>query len=204
MQIDVLSHKNLCCGAKTDVQGSPVSVSDRTWDRLLDVEVGNKEHRLYGGSQYHRTLREFHLASRCLRLPTITEDEIANAAGVGEIHDGVNFLHAACVIALEKARLSFEPLLEALRVRVTHAMDRLCPVTEYMLRETGERAKIAESYKKKGEVDDLAIKGASDISQNPQFRNLVRNIFERFVHQCSQNVSAFAHPSLVSHHRFMF
>lgn len=164
-------------------------MSDRTWDRLLDVEVGNKEHRLYGGSQYHRTLREFHLASRCLRLPTITEDEIANAAGVGEIHDGVNFLHAACVIALEKARLSFEPLLEALKVRVTHAMDRLCPVTEYMLRETSERAKISESYKKDGEVGHPSFNGVSDISQNPQFRNLIRNIFERFVHKCSQNVS---------------
>lgn len=108
---------------------------------------------------------------------------------MGEIHDGVNFLHAACVIALEKARLSFEPLLEALKVRVTHAMDRLCPVTEYMLRETSERAKISQSYKRTGEGYDPSVKGASDISQNPQFRNLVRNIFEKFVHQCSQNVS---------------
>jgi len=175
----------------SDVQGSPVSVSDRTWDRLVDVEVGNKDHRLYGGSQYHRTLREFHLASKCLRLPTITEDEIANAAGVGEIHDGVNFLHAACVIALEKARLSFEPLLEALRVRVTHVMDRLCPVTEYMLRETGERAKIS-SYSNMEEDSDSSITGASDISQNPQFRQLVRSIFERFVAECSKSVSVVA------------
>lgn len=178
-----------------------MSVSDRTWDRLVDVEVGNKEHRLYGGSQYHRTLREFHLASRCLRLPTITEDEIANAAGVGDTHDGVNFLHAACVIALEKARLSFEPLLEALRVRVTHVMDRLCPVTEYMLRETQERAKVSTAYKNedrggRGESDS-AVKGAADIAQNPQFRQLIRTIFDRFVTQCSCSVSTMLHSTMV-------
>ncbi len=32
--------------------------------------------------------------------------------GMGEIHDGVNFMRAACVIAIEKAQISFEPLLE--------------------------------------------------------------------------------------------
>lgn len=164
-------------------------MSDRTWDRLVDVEVGHKEHRLYGGSQYHRTLREFHLASRCLRVPTITEDEIANAAGVGDTHDGVNFLHAACVIALEKARLSFEPLLEALRVRITHVMDRLCPVTEYMLRETQERAKISTYTHEDGKTGrETSASGAADISQNPQFRQLIRSIFDRFVTECSISV----------------
>ena len=34
--------------------------------------------------------------------------------GMGEIHDGVNFMRAACVIAIEKAQISFEPLLEVL------------------------------------------------------------------------------------------
>lgn len=32
----------------------------------------------------------------------VTEDEIANAAGVSDMHDGVNFMRAACVIAVEK------------------------------------------------------------------------------------------------------
>ena len=54
-----------------------MSVSMRTWERLVDEQVGSKGHRLYGGSQYHRTVREFNLASRCLRLPTISEDEKA-------------------------------------------------------------------------------------------------------------------------------
>ena len=129
-----------------DVQGSPVSVSDRTWERLVESEVGHKDHKLYGGSQYHRHSVNFIWHRDACALPTITEDEIANAAGIGDTHDGVNFLHASCVIALEKARLSFEPLLEALRVRITHVMDRLCPVTEYMLQETQARAKVYQLY----------------------------------------------------------
>ena len=37
-------------------------------------------------------------------LGQVTEDEIANAAGVSDMHDGVNFMRAACVIAVEKVR----------------------------------------------------------------------------------------------------
>jgi hypothetical protein len=170
-----------------------MAVSDRTWERLVEADVGNTNHRLYGGSQYHRTLREFHLAARCLRTPTIAEDEIANAAGMGETHDGVNFLHAACVIAVEKARVSFEPLLGALSLRMAHVMDRLCPVTEYMLREGRERSKVASftnleldtrgSASEKGRIEQ-----SMDISQNPQFRQLIRSIFEKFVRSCADSV----------------
>lgn len=35
----------------------------------------------------------------------MSEDEIANAAGISDMHDGVNFMRAACVIAVEKVRL---------------------------------------------------------------------------------------------------
>ena len=31
---------------------------------------------------------------------------------MGDVHDGVNFMRAACVIAVEKAKASFEPMLE--------------------------------------------------------------------------------------------
>ena len=159
----------------------------------MDAEVGNRDHRLYGGAQYHRSLREFSLASKCLRTPMITEDEIANAAGVGSTHDGVNFLHASCVIALEKARKTFEPLLGTLVVRMTHIMSRLCPVTEYMLREDRDRGKLSNFQgRKSGKEGDPAFdqaEHAMDISQNPRFRELIRTIFENFVQECADAVS---------------
>ena len=194
-----------------------MAVSERGWDRLVQSDVGNKDHRLYGGSQYHRALREFSLATRyvhersertrqngrrasdtftrarflplqltlahayfarrCLRLPTITEDEVANAAGVGDSHDGVNFLRAACVIAVEKARTSFDPLLDSLKLRTNHVMERLFPVAEYMLRQKMERGA------KGGKIGASPVGG--EIIHNPQFRELVKTIFENFIEQCS-------------------
>ena len=166
-----------------------MSVSDRTWEHLLVAEVGNTQHKLYGGSQYHRVLREFNLATRCLRLPTITEDEIANAAGIGETHDGVNFLRAACVIALEKAQISFDPLLEALRLRISHIMGRLCPVSEYMIRQKHERKSASFQYLQDGRSNNEGGGFfATDIAHNPQFRQLVRTLFDEFVQKCSDNV----------------
>jgi len=171
-----------------------MAVSDRTWERLVGSEVGNKDHRLYGGSQYHRSLREFTLASKCLRTPIITEDEIANAAGVGEVHDGVNFLQASCVIAIEKARQSFEPMLNTLLFRMTHVMSRLFPITEYMLRESRDRGKII-NFRFPGKQDSGTtledVEQAMDISQNPQFREVIRTIFEEFVEKCANSVSLF-------------
>ena len=43
-------------------------------------------------------------------------------------------MRAACVIAVEKAKSSFEPMLEALRHRSVHIMRRLFPVVEDMVR----------------------------------------------------------------------
>jgi GTPase SAR1 family protein len=201
---ETLLQEATAAGSFHSVQNSPMSVSDRTWERLISGEVGHQDSRLYGGAQYHRTLREFNLATKCLRLPTITEDEIANAAGMGTTHDGVNFLHAACVISLEKARVSFEPLLEALRYRVAHVMERLCPVTEYMLRETKEAYQV--STHKFFDQDNGPLTGANkatDIAQNPQFRALIRQIFEKFVKHCSDNALSKCRDDLTAMTRYV-
>jgi hypothetical protein len=161
-------------------------VSSRTWERLVLSEVGNAEHRLFGGAQYHRVLREFTLATRCLRLPAVSEDEIANAAGLGDRHDGVNFLRAACMIAVEKAQTSFDPMLEALRMRCVHIMGKMYFVSEYMLRQKRER----NLYSYPGLVrNDGAPTSETDITQNNLFRQLVRTIYEKFTQKCSDSVS---------------
>ena len=190
-------------GSFHDIQGCPMGVSDRTWDRLLDTDVGNREHKLYGGSQYHRTLREFQLAVRCLRFPTITEDEIANAAGIGETHDGVNFLHSSCTIALEKARVSFEPMLARLQMRMNHVMNRLAPVTEYMIRENRERAKLQSYTMDEDDNSDDSMEQTTDISLNPQFRQLIRTIFERFVQRCSNSAMTKCRDDMISITRYV-
>ena len=178
---ETLAGENLASGSFHD--RCAMAVSEPTWERLVASEVGNKNHKLYGGSQYHRALREFNLATRCLRLPVITEDEVANAAGVGDTHDGVNFLRAACVIAVEKARTSFDPLLDSLKMRTGHIMDRLFPVAEFMLKQKMER-------QAKGGVPGAPAEQErrnAEVIHNPRFRNLVKGIYENFIDKCSES-----------------
>jgi GTPase SAR1 family protein len=200
---ETLSQEKESVGSFHDVQGCPMAVTERTWERLVATEVGNQEHKLYGGAQYHRAMREFFLATRCLRLPTITEDEIANAAGIGDTHDGVNFLRASCVIALEKARTTFDPLLESLRIRMTHIMGRAEPVTEYMILQKREKATSSYSYNIRNGPDMPSSKSLTDITQNPQFRQLVRTIFEKFVQKCSDSTMMRCEDDLTALTRFV-
>ena len=177
-----------------------MAVPARAWDNLVASQVGNRDHRLYGGSQYHRVLREFNLASKCLRLPTITEDEIANAAGVGDTHDGVNFLRASCVIALEKARISFDPLLDALRLRMTHVMGKLCNIGQFMMKHKHESSTLSGFYL--GE-DQSRMSRTSDLTQNPQFHQLIHSIFDKFVEKCSESVSSIQSHNIWFLHLFI-
>ena len=96
-----------------------------------------------------------------MSVPAVTEDEIANAAGMGDVHDGVNFMRAACVIAMEKAKASFEPMLEALRHRSVHIMRRLFPIVEHMVRKGGSNLPL-DSY-------------------NKPCQEMIRHIYEKFV-----------------------
>ncbi|CAM9746455.1 unnamed protein product [Ascophyllum nodosum] len=133
------------------------------WDRMMEIEVGNGDNKLFGGAQYHRVLREFNFAIRHMNPPEVTEDEIANSAGVSDMHDGVNFMRAACVIAVEKARSSFEPVLDALRVRTVHVMKRLFGVVEHML--TADGLHMSEAHQK-------------------PFGLIVKRVYEDFVEKC--------------------
>jgi GTPase SAR1 family protein len=138
-------------------------VNSEAWQHLLELEVGNGKHKLFGGAQYHRALREFTVAVRHMGTPIVTEDEIANAAGIGDVHDGVNFMRAACVIAVEKAQQSFEPMLEALRHRAVHIMRRLYPVVEHIIRKSGA--------------------GLPMDNYNRPFADMIRRSYDKFVEQ---------------------
>ncbi len=44
-------------------------------------------------------------------VPGFSREEIVNACGIDDFHDGVNYTRTACVIAVSKARDMFEPFL---------------------------------------------------------------------------------------------
>ena len=51
-----------------------------------------------------------------MACPDISREEIVNACGVDELHDGVNYTRTACVIAISKAQDLFEPFLHQVRL----------------------------------------------------------------------------------------
>ncbi|CAI8614781.1 unnamed protein product [Vicia faba] len=53
--------------------------------------IPNAGMRLYGGAQYHRAMAEFHFVVGGIKCTPITREEIVNACGVEDIHDGTNY-----------------------------------------------------------------------------------------------------------------
>ncbi|XP_021751336.1 dynamin-like protein ARC5 [Chenopodium quinoa] len=100
--------------------------------------IPNAGMRLYGGAQYHRAMAEFRFVVGGTKCPQITREEIVNACGVEDIHDGTNYSRTACVIAVSKARDTFEPFLHQLGHRLLHILKRLLPICIYLLQKDGE------------------------------------------------------------------
>ncbi|KAE8009123.1 hypothetical protein FH972_005576 [Carpinus fangiana] len=100
--------------------------------------IPNAGMRLYGGAQYHRAMAEFRFVVGGIKCPPIMREEIVNACGVEDIHDGTNYSRTACVIAVAKARDTFEPFLHQLGGRLLHILKRLLPISVYLLQKDGE------------------------------------------------------------------
>ncbi|XP_057803948.1 dynamin-like protein ARC5 [Salvia miltiorrhiza] len=100
--------------------------------------IPNAGMRLYGGAQYHRAMAEFRFVVGGIKCPPITREEIVNACGVEDIHDGTNYSRTACVIAVAKARDTFEPFLHQLGGRLLHILKRLAPISVFLLQKDGE------------------------------------------------------------------
>lgn len=147
------------------------SLAPQDWQRVALTQVAHAQAKLFGGAQYHRAMKEFALAVRHLRTPAVSEDEIANAAGMGDTHNGVNFMRAACVIAMEKARQSFDPALEALAQRSEHIMKRLFPIVQHLVRTSSASSSSS-----------AASSVATHIQVRP-FQEIVRRIYERFIEE---------------------
>lgn len=148
----------------------------KKWSDIVSTEVGNAEHKLFGGAQYHRALREFSAAVRHMREVTISDDEIANVAGgVGETHDGVNIMRTACVLALNKAQVAFDPILDVLQHRCEYIMKRLYPIVNSIVTVSENRDRLSDNT----HVSLSTLKTRE--SSRRRRERLVREIFDKFV-----------------------
>lgn len=89
-------------------------------------------------SQWTRALEEFRAILGGLVCAPVNKEEIVNACGVDEMHDGINYTRTACIIAVAKAKECFEPFLHQLGYRLMHVMRRLLQMAMYLMRKDGQ------------------------------------------------------------------
>ena len=104
---------------------------------VLPASLPNANMRLFGGAQYHRAMAEFRAAVSSVSCAPINREEIVNACGIDDVHDGVNYTRTACVIAVSKARDAFEPFLHQLGYRLAHVLRRLLSISMHLLQRDG-------------------------------------------------------------------
>ncbi|KAL5174963.1 Dynamin-like protein ARC5 [Glycine soja] len=82
--------------------------------------IPNAGMRLYGGAQYHRAMAEFRFLVGGIKCPPITREEIVNACGVEDIHDGTNYSS------------------NQLGSRLLYILKRLLPISVFLLQKDSE------------------------------------------------------------------
>ena len=126
---ETLTDEHIRGGAFIGPDGSPIGIDD--------TRLPNAHMRLFGGAQYHRAMAEFHAGIGGISCPDISREEIVNACGIDDFHDGVNYTRTACVIAVAKARDLFEPFLHQLGYRLSHVLRRMLPIAMHLLQKDG-------------------------------------------------------------------
>ena len=140
---ETLAHEHIRGGAFVGPDGRPVD------PMRSGIEVPNGDMRLFGGAQYHRALEEFRAIVSAVNCPTVSREDIINSCGVDEVHDGVNYTRTACVIAVARARETFEPYVHQLGFRLAHIARRLLPVAMYLLQKEGRILTGHEAFLKR-------------------------------------------------------
>ena len=79
-------------------------------------------------------------------VPASFREDIINACGVDEVHDGVNYTRTACVIAVSRAKDTFEPFVHQLGFRLAHIARRMLPVAMYLLQKEGRILADTKSF----------------------------------------------------------
>eukprot|EP00798_Chlamydomonas_sp_ICE-L_P024458 gene24458-10058_t len=119
------------CGGKFSYPGGKSLDASAT---LPDAKM-----RLLGGAQFHRAMDEFRQVVGGVQCQ-LRSEEIANACGLEDFHDGANYMRTACTIAVTKAQALFEPFLQQLGFRLAYILRRLLPIAMQLLQKGNQAA----------------------------------------------------------------
>jgi hypothetical protein len=90
-------------------------------NKLIKVEsedwgIPYWESRLYGGQQFERLLAEFKAVADHQKLPEVSMDDIATAAGINKLNNIPNYAWAASDLAQQSAREELAPLIDQVQI----------------------------------------------------------------------------------------
>jgi hypothetical protein len=127
--------------------------------------------KLYGGQQFERLLAEFKAVADHQKLPEVSMDDIATAAGINKLNNIPNYAWAASDLAQQKSHEELLPLIEQTTRRAVYILKRLTDIADRML-EARKRSKWENTVQP---VD------VNNIDMYPFFTYHVKDLFSKFV-----------------------
>lgn len=149
-------------------------------NKLIKVEsedwgIPYWESRLYGGQQFERLLAEFKAVADHQKLPEVSMDDIATAAGINKLNNIPNYAWAASDLAQQSAREELAPLIDQAVKRATYILRRLPDIVDKML-DARRRGRLEGGWAPAaGSVD------VNNIDMYPFFTYHVKDLYNKFV-----------------------
>ena len=125
---EALKDEHITGGAFVGPDGRPISSYKY---------VENSDKRLFGIAQFNRLMSELRHVMSMNKCTDITREEIINACGIDDVHDGVNYTRVACIVATSKARDSVEPYVHQLGFRAAHIAKRMLEIVYFLMKRDG-------------------------------------------------------------------
>eukprot|EP01090_Pellita_catalonica_P011899 TRINITY_DN2465_c0_g2_i2.p1 TRINITY_DN2465_c0_g2~~TRINITY_DN2465_c0_g2_i2.p1 ORF type:complete len:784 (-),score=142.81 TRINITY_DN2465_c0_g2_i2:1639-3990(-) len=134
------------------------------------------ESKLYGGQQFERLLAEFKAVADHMKLPEVSMDDVATAAGINKLNNIPNYAWAASDLAQQKSQEEMVPLIEQTISRAVYIIKRLANVTD----------KILEARRKTKWESKITI-DVNDIEMYPFFTYHVKDLFNKFIEETAKS-----------------
>jgi len=141
------------------------------------------ESKLYGGQQFERLLAEFKSVADHLKLPEVSMDDIATAAGINKMNNIPNYAWAASDLAQQKSQEEFVPLIEQTVARAVYILKRLTDIVEKIIdsRRRSSAGLASHGGFSSGGFGGVTMVDVHDIDMYPFFTYHVKDLYNKFV-----------------------
>ena len=168
----------------TDIEPTFHHIEDK---QLLSYWGLTPSAKLYGGAQYHRSIRYYHHLFLTSPIPPITQNEIALLTnGMNEVHDASDLLRAVVLLVQQKLQITMEDILLDMTRRLVYIMNRQWKLVEYTM-------SIHRPYGKKMGISDATLSSSSEVS----------SLYNKFGNEYTTAERNFKELMEVAYHKFV-